>query len=83
MVLILLHFRFLSYFQVYHKNIKTDKDMYNQMMDLAGAKTPSDGWLEREEYGIKVHLHIGMFGVPFCRRHFQMCVLEWTLLCID
>jgi len=39
--------------KVYPKTVPTDKAMFKQMMDYSGNR-PSFGWLEKEEYGIKV-----------------------------
>ena len=53
------------FLQVYHRNIPTDKDMFKQMVNLAGSKAPKEGWVERTEHGIEVHVcgHQGLFWV--------------------
>jgi len=40
--------------KIYRKELETDKEMYNQMKDYAGSIRAKDGWLEKNEQGIKV-----------------------------
>ena len=50
------HHDSITPFQIYHKNIPLDKDMYYQMNGYAGPMKRNEGWMEKVEYGIKVSI---------------------------
>ena len=41
------------FFQIYNKNVPTDKDLFKQMYKYGGPEK-SKGWIDKEEYGIQV-----------------------------